>query len=375
MALYAIQHASEIQDGPAYLVKASHLTDNFNAIISDFADRLSLISSTPQTILGTLTFAAGLNTDTIAERTLNNGVTAGGVLLKTGMAVLNGTPTVPGQIGYAGNQFQGFRNATLKNFLMSGDATALPTSYINGVVPKFTSTTSITVPAGLKARDSQDVSDITITSNVVISTGTTGAAGLDTGTIANNTWYYLYLLQNPTNNTSSALLSTVNESATGSITLPTGYTLKRQLPIAFRTNGSAQILPFIVGAGWPFRPEILYQTQLTYYNGTSTPLGTTNLLSAGVATTATTINAGSFIPPISRLMIPNLITVGRPSSYALRETGTTNYTMACGDFNGGTTYQPRHLSVNSSQQFDYIGYSVTGPLYVDAAGFVVTEIA
>lgn len=372
MAQFAIQHASEIQDGPTYLVKASHLIDNFNAIIDDFDDRLSLISTTPQTVLGTLTFNSGLNTDSIGEKTTNLGVTIDSVLLKDGMAKLSGTPTVAGQIGYAGNQFQGYRNATLKNFLMSGDATALPTSYINGLVPKFTSTTSITIPANLKARDGTDVSDITILSDIVISTATSGAAGLDTGTVANNTWYYAYLLQNPSNNTSSALISAVNESVSGSITLPSGYTLKRQLPIAIRTNGSAQIIPFYVANGWPFRPLINYRVTFTANAGSIT--GTTQVLNAGSATSFTDIALSSFVPPISKLA--NIKYSAGAGEYVFIQKGDTSNGLSIGNGTANnTSYAPFLLETDATQTIQYKRTLGSASVSMDVAGFVVTEVA
>lgn len=44
-------------------------------------------------------------------------------------AILAGTPSTNGQVGYASNQFKGYRNGSLLNFLMTGDA-ALPVSAV-----------------------------------------------------------------------------------------------------------------------------------------------------------------------------------------------------------------------------------------------------
>ena len=56
--------------------------------------------------------------------------------------------------------------------------------------------------------------------NVTGSTNTSGVNGLDTGSLAANTWYYLFLIYNPTTSTVASLYSL---SATAP-TLPTGYT-------------------------------------------------------------------------------------------------------------------------------------------------------
>lgn len=67
---------------------------------------------------------------------------------------------------------------------------------------------------------------------LTLNAATTGANGLDTGALANNTWYYVYLISNGT--TTASLLST---SAT-TPTMPTGYVYKYRIG-AQRTGGAA----------------------------------------------------------------------------------------------------------------------------------------
>lgn len=68
-------------------------------------------------------------------------------------------------------------------------------------------------------------------------TGTVGAGGLDTGTLANNTWYHEYIIFNMVTNTISSLFSLSSTAPT----LPTGYTFLARVG-AFRIDGSAHIL-------------------------------------------------------------------------------------------------------------------------------------
>lgn len=75
------------------------------------------------------------------------------------------------------------------------------------------------------------VSPVTQTLNAA----TTGANGLDTGALAANTWYYVYLID--TGTTTSTLLSL---SATAP-TMPTGYVFKMRIG-AVRTGGSSTFL-------------------------------------------------------------------------------------------------------------------------------------
>jgi hypothetical protein len=81
-------------------------------------------------------------------------------------------------------------------------------------------------------RDDTDTDNIVLNSfnPLVKSLASTWAAGnnaggLDTGTRANNTWYWIWAIKNPITGDTDALLST---SAT-SPTLPSGYTLKRRV--------------------------------------------------------------------------------------------------------------------------------------------------
>lgn len=106
-----------------------------------------------------------------------------------------------------------------------------------------------------------------------------GAGGLDTGSIANNTWYHVYLLQRPDTGVLDAVFST---NATTPI-LPASYTLYRRIG-AVKTNGSAQWIKFTqVG------DEFLWDAAASDYTsqgiGTS-PVTLTLSTPPGVSTTA-----------------------------------------------------------------------------------------
>ncbi|MFA7238189.1 MAG: hypothetical protein WC058_15110 [Phycisphaeraceae bacterium] len=69
----------------------------------------------------------------------------------------------------------------------------------------------------------------------------TAAGALDTGTIANNTWYHVYIIKRPDTGVVDILIST----SASSPTMPGSgaYTLKRRIG-SIRTNGSAQWVKF-----------------------------------------------------------------------------------------------------------------------------------
>ena len=70
--------------------------------------------------------------------------------------------------------------------------------------------------------------------NVTISTASTGANALDTGTVANSTWYFVYAIFNSAASTTAGLLSLSSTAPT----LPSGYTYFARLG-AVSTDGSA----------------------------------------------------------------------------------------------------------------------------------------
>jgi hypothetical protein len=95
----------------------------------------------------------------------------------------------------------------------------------------------------------------------------TNAGGLDTGTVAADTWYYPWAIYNPTTFTEDALLSLSQTSPT----LPSGYTKKRRIRGAVLTDGSANIIPFHQNENFFF-----YNDRIVDLN--TTTMGTTRQL-------------------------------------------------------------------------------------------------
>lgn len=100
-----------------------------------------------------------------------------------------------------------------------------------------TPNSKVDVAAGVCADDSNALM-LTVSAGT-IDCGTTGANGLDSGTLANSTWYHAFAIGKTDGTT--ALLASTSLSAP---TQPTGYTLKRRIG-SFRTDGSAHIVGFV----------------------------------------------------------------------------------------------------------------------------------
>lgn len=93
----------------------------------------------------------------------------------------------------------------------------------------------------------------------------TGAGGIDTGSVANSTFYYLYIIYNPTTASVDGLMSTNPTTPT----LPPGYTYYRKVG-AQTTNSSAQWVAD--GTAWQ-SGNVVYLGTDTFQNVTTTAGG------------------------------------------------------------------------------------------------------
>ncbi|WP_322470299.1 hypothetical protein SOM08_06235 [Hydrogenophaga sp. SNF1] len=104
------------------------------------------------------------------------------------------------------------------------------------------SSSTMSISAG-QATDSTAVALLTLAASIAKTTGAWAAGttngGLDTGSIANNTWYHFHLIRRPDTGVVDVLFSLSPTAPT----LPTNYTQFRRIGSG-RTNGSAQWVRF-----------------------------------------------------------------------------------------------------------------------------------
>jgi hypothetical protein len=155
--------------------------------------------------------------------------------------------------------------------------------YPMGSAPQFLTTTTIRVFPFTRMLDSTGTTVIEVPSNRTISTGSLGALGLDSGTVASNTWYWPYLIQGDSG--VSALLST---NAT-TPTLPSGYTKFARLPCPVRTMpSSTALMPFVYQGFGTNTLTCLYNAP-EYRITSSTSTGANICLDNGAATSNTDV--------------------------------------------------------------------------------------
>jgi hypothetical protein len=144
----------------------------------------------------------------------------------------------------------------------------------------------------------------------------TGNGGLDTGSIANSTWYHVWLIERVDTGVVDVLVSL---SATAP-TMPTNYTRKRRIG-AMKTNGSAQWVPFRqVG-------DFFYWESTVQDFISQTP-GSTSFFSR-----ALTVPPGVAVRPIASLQVSS--------------SATTNWSAADGNQSSSSSYAVLAVTVSS----------------------------
>lgn len=221
-----------------------------------------------------------------------------------GLVVLdpNGAETIDGATTITMNPYEGFMIfCTGTAFLTVGrDLTILPSKFMAGPPVRYNAAPSVIIPTGLSLRSSDNTMDLNVTGDLTVSLAVAGANGLDTGAEASNTWYYLYVIGNPTTGATAGLWSVTNESVSGSVTLPAGYTKKRQLPFAARNDASSNLIPFYI-ENWGMYPTVYWD--VNFPNSSTEAVGETKILDNGAAAAFTSVSAASFVPPIARIAI------------------------------------------------------------------------
>lgn len=268
--------------------------------------------------------------------------------------------------------------STTKTFATSDDITSVQSdnlttlntlkllypNFVSGKPPEYTSANVITLRSGLRAADDTNSNVIILPSDLTVSLATSGANGLDTGTEAASTWYYVWLIRKSSDGTVAALFSTSRTAPT----LPSGYDQKTRLKMAIRNDASSNILPFLVSSGWPYAPEIIY----TSHDYGVTPY---RVLTNGTSTTFAAVSLATVIPPISRLAHMTITGVTfSPAGAYIRPTGSGLTNGRIVSFRGNSSVMTEHASdvpTDSSQSIDY--KVVDNGLNIDIYGFVITD--
>lgn len=239
--------------------------------------------------------------------------------------------------------------------------------FISGKPVTYTSASTVTIPSGLRVASDDGATLISFTSNQAVALTTSGANGLDTGSEAGNTWYYLWAIRKSSDGTVGGLLSTSRTSPT----MPSGYDQKALLPLAIRNDGSSNIIPFVIGQGWPYSPFVEYNVHI----GDQSAVGSNNVLNAGTSGTFSAVDLSSLIPPISTMAYLKALHFysGAGGQFRLRATGESHNGVTLSAPNSSTSRNEAflHVPTNTSQSIDYMNSGTSTTNYLWVVGYTV----
>ena len=171
--------------------------------------------------------------------------------------------------------------------LKSKQQTSFQKRYIFGLNPNRGNASLAQIFQG-ECRSDDDSFDMVSAVPIDVNITNSGVNGLDTGSETASTWYYIWLIFNPTTKTYAGLLS-INSS---SPTMPSGYTKKRRVGV-IRNDASSNFLEFTC-KGTGNSKKYLY-----LMNHSST----TRVLTGGTATSNTNVNCNTLVPPTYSIAI------------------------------------------------------------------------
>lgn len=273
----------------------------------------------------------------------------------------------------------------LKEVTFSDTTTVpLPCNY-HDIKVEYTSSSTITILANSLVRSSDNSENIIVPSNLVVDLSASGALGLDTGSEASSTWYYLYLIKNSATGAVSAVLSATNEASSGSITYPSGYDRKRQLRIAIRNDSSSDIIPFAYHSGSDQNPEIYYTDVEWSYVETPIYSVPYSVLQGGTSSSFAAVDFSSIAPPITTYIRTGLTIAhaanGPNKAGRIRPTGTSftqgrhfGYAGASGGNADNVAVFDVYLKSDTSQSMDYRTF-LQAEVNMGCLGYKVTEVA
>lgn len=146
--------------------------------------------------------------------------------------------------------------------------------------PVWQSASTVRVISGTTVTDDTGLRVIKAASNLDVVLSASGALGLDTGSEAADTWYYLWLCEG------TGGVTAIFSTSTTAPTLPTGYTTYKALIGEFRNDSSSNLTKVI--SVTPNHVRLLTPNAIA---------------SAAIPTTATALNLISAVPPTATAAI------------------------------------------------------------------------
>lgn len=232
------------------------------------------------------------------------------------------------------------------------------TAFINGLGMAYTSTTSITIALG-NCSDSTVINEIILAAPAVINTAAHGLNGLDTGAMANNTHYAVYVVADSTDKQPSGALLSLATNAVPY--LPFGYDMFRRVGYVL-TNGAALLLEFTQRKGGLNR-------DLWYANAIATNI------TAGASATFAAVTASAAVPAGAKeVFIEAVLTAdaGATRTAALRAHSSTSTLGQVFMSSPASTVTTASLlcPCDASGAIDYVVSNAAAAIALNVSGYV-----
>lgn len=190
-----------------------------------------------------------------------------------------------------------------------------------------------------------------------ISTGTTGANGIDAGSLAPSTWYAVWAIYNPSTSTAAAMIS----ASFSTPTMPVGFTQKRRIGAVFSDATSKLVRSMQIGAVARYKPTASFPPFPVIAQGAKTQWTAASIVNV-VPPTAGLIAAGIF---------PFIANVGTAAISPNNLPTSISYAPICVNPGGNTSY-PDNKSIQADLAIEssniYL-YSTVGATYFGCMGW------
>jgi len=227
------------------------------------------------------------------------------------------------------------RESNINAFMMQGNVLAQH----EGLICKHVTTTTVDIDAdAILLLDSTTGDGYKAESiNLTLAITTSGLLGLDTGSEANSTWYYLWVIYNGT--TVSGIISTSSTAPT----MPSGYTYKGLVGAVYNGSGG-NLSDFHQVGGVVVR-------------------STKQVLSAGAATTITSVDLATAIPLLAKVATGWVNCRDTLSASAVMNTYST----------AGSLGEQRHTTRNGTTAPE--GHGLSQPIMVAQTMWYKSDVA
>ncbi len=234
-----------------------------------------------------------------------------------------------------------------------------PPTFIQGCnLINFTSTT-IAIDAGI-AKSSLGVYNIVNGSTKPLDMTTSGAGGLDTGTVNSNTIYAAYLIAKSSDNTVSALASLATVTPT---VPPPGYDQYRRVGWII-TNNTGSILSI---------PNYGGNNEKTYYyngpGGTAAGSGGMLFVNGGSSTSPVSVDISAYIPFPCLEVVLQVLSSGSVGAVYIKCDTSSNYVTILQNPTSGLITFEVPLNLSPARKFTYQVQSGSIATFIELVSF------